>query len=66
MRKMNYWISLSYATFSITVSGGVVTDAAPIARWMIGKKMLFIENWVKKKGGDMVCLGLNNPKKRQI
>lgn len=31
------WVSLPYATFAIVVSGGVVVDAAPIARKSIGR-----------------------------
>lgn len=35
--KRWFWISLSYATFGVAIEAGVVTDAAPIAAWAIGK-----------------------------
>ena len=31
------WVSLPYATFGIAALDGRVVDAAPIARWAIGK-----------------------------
>lgn len=45
------WVSLPYATFGIEVEGGVVTDAAPIGRWMVGKDTSFVRGWITKKGG---------------
>lgn len=46
------WISLSYATFGIEVAeDGYVEDAAPIARWMIGKHYTHPQRWVERKGG---------------
>jgi hypothetical protein len=46
-----YWISLPYATFGIRTTDGIVDVTAPIARWMIGKHINYIANWVKSKGG---------------
>lgn len=31
------WVSLPWATFGLGVRGGVVVEAAPIARWCVGK-----------------------------
>lgn len=38
MEKL-YWVSLPYATFGIISKDGWVIDAAPIAKWAIGKTM---------------------------
>lgn len=45
------WVSLPYATYGIVVCDGKVVDAAPIARWMIGKDTHSVREWIKKKGG---------------
>lgn len=45
------WVSLPYATYGIEVENGKVIDAAPIARWMIGKDTRFIREWIAAKGG---------------
>lgn len=50
------WVSLPYATFGIKVMGGRVIDAAPIAKWMIGKDTEFIRQWIKKKDGTWKLL----------
>jgi len=50
----NYRIVLSYACFSITVNNsGIVTDTAPIGKWMIGKHIEFIKKWIFKKNGEI-------------
>lgn len=43
------WVQLSYCTFGIEVEDGVVVDAAPIARWMIGKSEQEVADWVRSK-----------------
>lgn len=52
------WIRVvvPYAVYAIQVEGGVVIDAAPIARWMIGKDTRFIREWITKKGGTWEVL----------
>lgn len=32
---------------------GVIVDAAPIARWAIGKDMETVEKWARSKGGSL-------------
>jgi len=44
-------IDITYACFGIDVENDIVVDAAPIGKWMIGKNISFITNWVKKKNG---------------
>jgi hypothetical protein len=48
-----YQVELSYACYGIVVVDGVVTEAPPIARWMIGKTVQKILWWVLGKIGSM-------------
>jgi len=52
-------IDIPYACFGITVKHGVVIEAAPIGKWMIGKPWKDIKVWVNKKKGKCVCM--HNP-----
>jgi len=54
-----YRIVLPYACFSIDVLAdrGTIIDAAPIARWAIGKSFTSFVGWVKHKGGSVKLLG---------
>lgn len=44
------WVSLSYATFGIRVEKGIVVEAAPIARWAVGKPEGFVADYFRRKG----------------
>lgn len=47
-----YQIKLSYATFVIiTNKDDIVVRTAPIGKWMKGKSIYQIQNWVKRKNG---------------
>jgi hypothetical protein len=48
-----YQVTLSYACYGIETHNGLVIDVAPIARWMIGKKIDNIYNWIASKGGKL-------------
>lgn len=50
------WVSLHYATYGVAVSNGRVVDAAPIARWMIGKPEHECAAWLARKGATFVPL----------
>jgi hypothetical protein len=49
-------VSLPYATYGIAVRGGKVVDAAPIARWMVGKDERYVAAWLRRKGARVVPL----------
>ena len=51
------WVSLPYATFGIAAENGVVVDAAPIARWAVGKQERFVADYFRRKGARFVPLG---------
>jgi len=44
------WVSLPYATFGIITREGMVTGAAPIARWTIGKDERYVADYYRRKG----------------
>jgi len=44
------WVSLDYATFGLRVEGGRVVEAAPIARWTIGKSEQYVADYFRRKG----------------
>lgn len=46
------WVSLSYATFGLAVWDGRVVDAAPIARWSIGKDEKSVADYYRRKGAE--------------
>lgn len=50
------WVSLTYATFGVQVRDGVVIDAAPIARWAIGKPESVVADYYRRKGATFVRL----------
>jgi hypothetical protein len=50
------WISLPYATFLIATRGGVVVDAAPIARWALGKPEQKVADFYRRKGAQFATL----------
>jgi hypothetical protein len=47
-------ISLPHATFGVVVTGGRVVDAAPIARWTIGKDERRIADYYRQRGASFV------------
>lgn len=49
-----FWVSLPYATFGVFSKGDVVVDAAPIARWMVGKTLTEIKPWLLKKQAKVI------------
>lgn len=47
-------VTMPYACYGILVKNDTVVEAPPIARWMIGRRMSWVSQWVNKKGGT-VC-----------
>ena len=48
-----YSINLSFANFAIIVRDGMVIDAAPIMRWVIGKPLQVAVDYVARRGGTI-------------
>ena len=58
MYQVSYRISPNnLACFGIEVKNSIVTSAAPIGKWMCGKSLEKIKEWVKKKGGTIIKIG---------
>ncbi|MFI7468174.1 hypothetical protein [Nonomuraea sp. NPDC049646] len=50
------WVSLPWATFAIVTRGGLVVDAAPIARWTVGKPERQVADHFRRKGAQFARL----------
>ena len=44
------WVSLPWATFGLRVEGGRVVEAAPIARWTVGKREAEVADHYRRRG----------------
>lgn len=44
------WVSLPWATFGLRVEDGVVKEAAPIARWCIGRSEREVAAYWRRRG----------------
>lgn len=55
MGTTTYQVDLSHACFGVMVDNqtGRVVEAAPIAKWMIGKFYTEVRLWVEGKGGKI-------------
>ena len=56
--KEKYQIDLSYACAGIILSHGVVVEAAPIFKWMVGKCESTVREWVTNKHGKITFVGV--------
>lgn len=53
-----YIVYLAYATFGIEINRAYkAVKTAPIAKWMVGKTLQQIKDWVIKKQGKIVKIG---------
>jgi len=48
-----YQVTLPYACFGVIVVDWVITEAAPIGKWMLGKNINYISVWVTGKSGKI-------------
>ncbi len=53
---MLYQIELPYSCYGVEVENEKVTDAPPLAGWMVSKSWESVQEWVKKKGGIVKVL----------
>ena len=52
MSKKNIYVVLPFATFGITITDGIVTEAPPIAKFLIGKHESVAKEYVVRKGKE--------------
>lgn len=50
------WVSLPHATFGLITRDGRIIDAAPIARWTIGRDEREIADHYRRRGAHTVPL----------
>jgi hypothetical protein len=48
-----YSVSLPYATFALVLRDGIVTRAAPIAGWAVGKEEARVLRYYRRKGATV-------------
>lgn len=48
------WVSLPYATFGLKIGNGKIVEAAPIARWAVGKPAHDVVGYYRRKGAYLV------------
>ena len=53
---MLYQIDVGYACAGVVTHGDVVSESAPIFKWMIGKELKTVVTWVKNKGGTIILV----------
>ena len=55
---MTYLVSITthYASFGLVVRDGVVVEAAPIARWTVGRNARAVVGWWLRRGATIVVM----------
>lgn len=53
MERM-FWIDVGYACFGIISRDGIIVDAAPIARWMVSKRLTEVKPWLLARKAKVV------------
>jgi len=48
-----YRIVLPYGVFGVIIKNNIVVEIAPIGKWMKGKHIDKISNWVKQRKGKL-------------
>lgn len=49
-----FWCNVGYATFGIISVNNVITKAAPIAAWMVGKRLVDIKPFLLRKQAKVI------------
>jgi len=47
--KRFFWCDIHYACVGIEATDGIVTLAAPIVKWMLGKTLAEVKTWLVSK-----------------
>lgn len=55
---MLWQVTLPHACYGIATEAGVVVEAAPVGRWLLGMSVEEVSAWVRGKGGTLrPCVG---------
>lgn len=49
-----FWVDIHYACFGIVSINNIITEAPPIATWMIGKTLQCVKPWLIKKKAKVI------------
>lgn len=49
-----FWIDIKYATFGVISRDGIIVDAAPIAAWMVSKRLTDVKPWLLGRRAKVV------------
>lgn len=60
MNERWVWVSLPYATFALGAQNGTITEAAPIARWAVGKPEHEVADYYRRKGAQFRSLPVSD------
>ena len=63
--EQSIWISLSYATFSITINDGTVTDTPPIAKWATGRDADGVIAYYRRRGATIKTIHSGTPEEAE-
>ena len=50
-------VKLPYAVFGMVATNGIVSEAAPIGKWMVGKSLDYVSAWVSQRNGTIEPIG---------
>ncbi len=56
-KTVPYQVMLPYACFGVEVAGDKIVLAAPIGRWMVGKSLVVVGEWIARKHGTLKQMG---------
>ncbi len=51
-----HWLNTTYACGAVFVSDGTISDSCPIYKWMRGKPLKFVLNYLRRKKQLVECV----------
>lgn len=57
-KRRIYQVTIGTLCYGVHVEGIYVREAAPVARWMRGKRWDDVKDWISRKGGTFQKVGV--------
>lgn len=54
-----FWVDIGYACFGVESNNDIVIAVAPIAKWMLGKRLQDIKPWLLKRSAKVIEINKN-------